>query len=134
MSKFGERGGEGMNNNGEISIEIDGIYCPKCNALHPTLFWHKKYDDYIKQSDYIDRIIKAYERFGATISEDDAYKNFVEYLLTLEIDKTKTEGKCVVCSAKTSFINKRTNHYVCSDECKYMDNLENRVNNLDNIF
>ena len=112
-----------MKNNGEISIEIDGIYCPKCNMFHPTLFWHEKYDDYINQSDYINRIIKGYERFGATINNDDAYKNFVEYLLALGIDKNKIEGKCVVCSAKTSFINKRTNHYVCSHECKYTDNL-----------
>ena len=110
-----------MNNNGEVSIEIDGIYCPKCNTLHPTLFWHEKYDEYINQSDYIHKIIKAYERFGETISNEDAYKNFTEYLLAKEIDKTKTEGRCVVCSAKTSFINKGTNHYVCSDECQYTD-------------
>lgn len=113
-------------NNREISIEIDGIYCPKCNDLHPTLCWHDRYDDYINQSDYINRIIKACERFGVTISNDDAYKKIIEYLLALEIDKTETIGKCVVCSAKTSFINKRTNHYVCSDECKYADNEENQ--------
>ncbi|MBQ4087660.1 MAG: hypothetical protein IJC78_05375 [Clostridia bacterium] len=114
-----------MNNNGGNLIEIDGIYCQKCNTLHPTLFWHEKYDDYINQSDYIDSITEAYKRFGTIISNEGAYKNFVEYLLTLEIDKIETEGKCVVCSAKTSFINKRTNHYVCSDVCKYTDNSEN---------
>ena len=124
LSNFVEKE-NGMKNNEGISIEIDGIYCPKCNTFHPTLFWHKKYDYYINQSDHIDRISKSYERFGATISNEDAYNNFVEYLMALEIDKTKTEGRCVVCSAKTSFINKRTNHYVCSDECKYTDNLEN---------
>ena len=29
-----------------IKIEIDGIWCKKCQELHPTLFWHEKYNDY----------------------------------------------------------------------------------------
>ena len=29
-----------------ICIEPDGIWCKKCQKMHPTLFWHEKYNDY----------------------------------------------------------------------------------------
>lgn len=109
----------------EISVEINGIFCPKCNTLHPTLFWHEKYDDYIAETKYIEKLINAHERFELTIGKDDAQRNFLGYLETLEIKKTKSTNKCVNCSAKTSFKNKKTNNYVCSDECKYADNQKN---------
>ncbi len=110
----------------ENSIEIDGIFCPKCNTLHPTLFWHEKYDDYIDETKYIEKLIKANKRFGSVVSKDDIQRDFIRYLKTLEIDKTKISGECVICTAKTSFKNKKTNNYVCSDECRYADNEENQ--------
>ena len=110
----------------ENSIKIDGIFCQQCNALHPTLFWHEKYDDYIDETKYIEKLIKTNERFGLIISKDDAQRDFLGYLETLEIDKTNMPDKCVICTAKTSFKNKKTNNYVCSDECRYADNEENQ--------
>ena len=30
-----------------INCVLDGIWCPKCKTLHPTLYWHNKYNDYL---------------------------------------------------------------------------------------
>lgn len=29
-----------------VNIILDGCGCPKCKDFHPTVFWHKKYDEY----------------------------------------------------------------------------------------
>lgn len=105
----------------KISIEIDGVYCPKCNDMHPTLMWHEKYNDYISKTKHVDSIIKSCKIFGVNISLDTAYKNYAEHLNFLGIDETEIIKKCVMCSAETRFKNIKTNNYVCSNKCRYAD-------------
>lgn len=33
---------------GDVDIEIDGFWCKKCEELHPTLYWHEKFDEYLR--------------------------------------------------------------------------------------
>lgn len=74
-----------------LDIEIDSFWCSKCQKLHPYSKWHEKYDDYLPQS------------FGAPSA--------LIYAM---------EGVCVKCGSKTHFKNKKTNNYVCSNECFYL--------------
>ena len=105
-----------------IDIEIDGVYCPKCNDLHPTLMWHKKYNDYLNKDEWIQEYKEALLRFKLEISDTEAIERYYEHIEALDIIQKDYSGECIVCSTLTSFINKKTGNFVCSDECKYKDN------------
>ena len=97
-----------------IDIEIDGIWCPECRKLHPTLFWHDKYDTY-ELNRYERWIMEKKKRpklFENADYEDDLPVKDLE-----ECDM----GKCVICGALTHFRRLSNKHYVCCDECKYAD-------------
>lgn len=97
-----------------INIEIDGIWCKKCQELHPTLFWHEKYNDYE---------LNRKEKWKEMMKKHFPNEN-VEYKDTLPIknlEECKEQGSCIICNTLTYFKHTITNHYVCSDECKYKD-------------
>ncbi len=106
----------------EIDIEVDGIYCSKCNKLHPTLFWHEKYCNYLDKEKWIENHQKTIHKFlniyDGVIDCNLAYK---KELTIRNLFLSNVEGNCVICGCKTIFVNSKTNNYVCSDECKYTD-------------
>lgn len=110
-----------MNKKG-IDIEIDGIYCPKCNTLHPTLMWHEKYDNYLNKSQWIKVHKKSLLRFQIETSDDQVIKLYTEHLSSMGLLLADHSDKCIICSSTTQFINTSSGHFICSDECKYEDN------------
>ena len=83
------------------------------------------FEDEIKwkrETKYIESIVQACRKLGENICLDSARKNYGEYLQFLEIEEWEATGKCVVCSTRTRFKNIKTNNYVCSDGCRYVDN------------
>lgn len=95
-----------------INIEIDGIWCPKCREMHPSLFWHNKYNDYLK--DRKERYYKNLERF---YKEKNLIPEFEDNLERLGLCET-VEGKCVICRSLTNFKSIETGNYICCNECK----------------
>ena len=97
-----------------INVKLDGIYCKECNTLHPTLFWHKKYNDYElnREENYHKMMIKHFPNIEYTYKDNLYIKN---------LEETKELNECVICKTLTYFKHISTNNYVCSDECKYKD-------------
>ena len=106
----------------EVSIEIDGIYCPQCKSLHPTLYWHEKFDDYLDEKKYIKKLADAYKKMGVIVSNKQIQTHFSQHLEMVGIKRALNTNKCIVCNSTTQFKNIKTNNFVCSNECKYMDN------------
>lgn len=100
-----------------VNIEMDGIYCPKCRDLHPTLFWHDKYNDYLMPSICYDKQRVACARIGYTYSDEECRETYQKGLEFKQIKLMKHVGECVVCFAVTNFIDINTEQFVCSDEC-----------------
>lgn len=98
-----------------VDIKIDGIWCKKCKALHPTLMWHEKYDDYELNKDKVEEDIKKH------FSNYDLKTNRSKILKIKELCIQEEQKPCNICGCKTFFTNMKTSHYVCSDECKYID-------------
>ena len=107
-----------------VDIEIDGIYCDKCNTLHPTLFWHDKYVDYLDKEKNIKDALKIARRFHVAFTEKEAEEQYNQSLRIRDLRLSNSTGTCAVCASKTKFISTNTDHYVCSDECRYADNIE----------
>lgn len=63
-----------------VNIEIDGIYCPKCNDLHPTLSWHEKYIDYLNENQWITNHIQTVKRFRIECSEAETQTEYQSIL------------------------------------------------------
>ena len=105
----------------EVNIEIDGIYCPQCKVLHPTLMWHEKYNDYLDKDTYIKECIISLKRFNINETDGELLKSYYDYLKAKGIELSQESHKCCICGCNTRFINKKTSHYVCSDECQYQD-------------
>ncbi len=103
-----------------IDIVPDGVPCKKCNTMHPTLYWHKLYDDYMKiEKDYIVYIKELYKKFGEEISDDKALNNYYEHMETLNLVYCEKAGRCAVCKTNTHYKHIKTQNFVCSDKCKY---------------
>ena len=100
-----------------VNIEIDGIYCPKCKELHPTLFWHDKYNEYLMPSDCYEKHRAIGARFGITYSDEECQEEYQKRLDSMQIKLMEYERKCTICNAVTKFMTTNTNQYVCSDEC-----------------
>lgn len=105
-----------------INIELDGIYCPKCNDLHPTLNWHEKYDDYLTEDIWTESYLRALKRFSEKSSPQELHERYESNLKSLGIIISGNKEPCSICGEYTEFVNVETNHYVCSDECRYKDN------------
>lgn len=114
-----------MKNGGhEIGIIIDGIYCPKCRELHPTLFWHEKYDDYKDtkpEEVWIKEHIMRARVYGFNCTKEQARLLYREEKRRSPVCRMEKAGKCAVCAYPTRFIHKATGRFVCSDECRYED-------------
>ena len=103
-----------------IDIKLDGIYCKECNELHPTLFWHKLYDDYIKaKEECIPFFKEAAKRFGEAITDEEALELYYINMNIRGLEYSKESGKCVVCKTNTHYKLIETKNFVCSDKCKY---------------
>lgn len=112
------------NSRHEIDIILDGIYCPRCRDLHPTLFWHNKYEDYIEtksEETWIAEQIQRAKRFGFECSEETAREMYLADKQSSPIYRAKESGKCQMCFESTHFVHKATGNYICSDECRYAD-------------
>ena len=31
------------NDRGCVNVEIDGVFCKKCNEMHPSMYWHEEF-------------------------------------------------------------------------------------------
>ena len=89
-----------------IDIEIDGVWCPKCKTLHPTLYWHEKYDNWL---------VKRKEKHPEICQRFGINTNYLDGMSVIE----SKGGKCVVCGCDTDYADKKTRVSVCSDECRY---------------
>ena len=92
---------------GEVNVVIDGIFCNKCNVMHPTLYWHEKYNDYLPKRK--EKHAMLAEKYGVT----------THYLSALGLMEATTEVECVICGAPTNYKSVDNNGYVCCDECRY---------------
>ncbi len=88
---------------GDVDIEIDGFWCKKCEELHPTLYWHEKFDEYLrnrrKEWDYQKNI------------RPNLFKNAVyqDCLPNLGLTEQSFQEACVSCGELTYFTSlKRT--------------------------
>ena len=102
-----------------VDIEIDGFYCEKCKELHPTLFWHKLYNEYIKkEKDFIPYIKQINERFGNKITDREAMKLYQEYRTSFGVEFCAKPQSCIVCGTNTHYKLVGTDKFICSDNCK----------------
>ena len=100
-----------------INVEIDLLPCNKCNKWHPTLYWHDKYDDYLldRYEKWLESKKKRPKLFKGAV--------YVDSLPAKGLEERELQGNCCVCGHKTYFVSVRTKRYVCSDECRYIDEL-----------
>lgn len=102
-----------------ITVDIDGVYCPKCKDLHPTLYWHKKYMDYLTKSDSYESYRKAGARFGVVFTDEECEKEYLFHLKNRKIICKDEAGNCTICGCQTNFMSSEKGQYICSDECHY---------------
>ena len=103
-----------------LNIEIDGFYCKECNDIHPTLYWHKIYDEYMKtKEEAIPYYKKVFARLGETVTDDDALFLYYKNMTICGLEYSEKNGKCVICGTRTHYMLIDTNKYICSDKCKY---------------
>ena len=69
----------------------------------------------ISKNDY-----NSVTKFDLT-NEQNCIKYYYDYLKAKGIELSQESHKCCICGCNTRFINKKTSHYVCSDECQYQD-------------
>ena len=103
-----------------IMIYDDGVWCTKCRKFHPTLFWHKPYEEYATWKHEDEIWEETRKRFHLTDEQVDECRS--ENLRHRSFRETDTLGNCVVCGAETHFVSKKTSNYVCRDQCLYEDN------------
>ncbi len=104
-----------------VDIKNEKYFCKKCSAYHPTHTWHDKYDESFDKSNFVKNNWEICKRFVPDIPKSKAIKNYHATLKAKNIMWHDKTGECAICGAKTHFTNTCTNHYVCSDECKYKD-------------
>ncbi|HEM5988478.1 TPA: hypothetical protein U2B37_000552 [Streptococcus suis] len=101
---------------GEVDIEIDGFWCKKCEELHPTLYWHEKFDEYLRNRreewDYQKNIRP--NLFKTAVYQD--------CLPNLGLTEQSFQEACVSCGELTYFTSLKTKQFICSNECNYADN------------
>lgn len=115
-----ERGGDSV----AVNVEIDGIYCPKCKQMHPTLYWHDKYDNYLDFTLWRESYSISLMRLGKVASQEVVDIEYEKNLDIRDLKLSKKQMQCAICAGETFFISKRTSNAVCSDECRYKDKNE----------
>lgn len=108
---------------GVINVEIDGVYCKKCNTMHTNLFWHDKYNELFIENIWSDQHINALKRFGIVCTKHRAKMEYSYTLCVKGIREVSKYNDCMVCGEKTRFKNILTDHFICSDECRYADSM-----------
>ena len=81
----------------EVSIEIDGIYCPKCKVIRPTLLCHEKYNEYLDKYKYIKEHIIISRRFNINESDEELLKFYYDHLNAIGIELSQESNKCCIC-------------------------------------
>ena len=104
-----------------ITVEIDGVYCKKCGQMHPTLLWHKKYNDYATDEVTRPKIRAAMKHFRPQITDEEVAHAIEENRKYKFYEEKITSAPCAICGEQTYFISKLTGHRTCSDECLYQD-------------
>ncbi len=103
-----------------LDLEMDGFYCKECNDLHPTLFWHKLYDDYKRTKEEAIIFFKENAKtFGKTITDEDALGFYYKNMCLVGLEYSEEMGECVICKNKTHYKGIKTKQFICSDKCKY---------------
>lgn len=100
-----------------VNIILDGCWCPKCKDFHPTVFWHKKYDEY--ELDRYEQFLEM-KRKRPQLMKDAVYTDHLPSKGLVEHSESK---KCAICGTMTHFSSIKTGRYVCSDECKYKEEI-----------
>ena len=109
----------------------DGIWCPDCRKFHPTIMWHRKYNEKDSQICFREKIKrKSGERpklFGILDHMSEAEKNrILEEVIAANLENKPIAdaeiGECVICGSPTAFISKQTGRHICSDECLHKEN------------
>lgn len=85
----------------KVSIEIDGIYCPKCNVIHSTLMWYEKYNDYLDKDEYIKECIIVSKRFDINETDEEQLKFYYDHLNAIGIELSQEFNKCCICDYDT---------------------------------
>lgn len=116
------KGKRDMNNKehdkGCVNVEIDGIFCKKCNEMHPSMYWHEAFENYLNEEEWVQTYMRTLQRFQQAPSMERAKSEYAEMLEVHGICHLCEEGVCFVCGRETSFIDGNTIRYVCSEECK----------------
>lgn len=113
-----------------VCVEIDGIYCPKCRDFHPTLYWHRKYNEYLMPSQCYKSHRAARARFGAKTSDEECQADYQQRLEWKKINYIENAGTCVICSTTTNFMVVDRGEYICSDECLSKMSEHLRIRNI----
>ena len=101
---------------GEVDIEIDGFWCKECEELHPTLFWHEKFDNYLRNRR---EVWEQQKKARPNLFKDALYE---DRLPILGLTEQRHRGTCVSCGHLTYFTSLKTKQFICSNECNYADN------------
>jgi len=110
---------------GGIDVELDGFPCNECQSFHPTLTWHKKYNDYLlEDAIWVGKYREALLKYGLDQFAIEAQKQFEKRLEWKRILMSDHVDVCVVCSSPTCFYDSLTGRYICSDECHHKDGYE----------
>ena len=95
----------------------DGVYCPQCKDVHPTLKWHEKYDDYemreTMRAEWEAAVAKRPNLLGGTLFEDFYRWN------SRGLVEHEESSPCAVCGCATHFSDPDSGFCVCGDECRY---------------
>ena len=96
-----------------VTVKIDGIWCKKCRKNHPTLYWHKKYDEYELNRK------ERWEKVALRIHIDK--ETYQDNLFVKGLVEVAEPGNCNICGCLTHFKTIETDNFVCGDECKYKE-------------
>lgn len=99
----------------EINIEIDGVYCPRCNDLHPTLLWHERYDNYAKAEIRLAEWQRARAERSLLFGDCDPPAVSSACFGVVENDR---KAPCVMCGVTTCFTDEESGERVCCAECR----------------
>lgn len=93
-----------------INIWIDRIPCKTCGKLHPTLLWHKYYDEYVWSPERLEYEKQKRPKLLGNLT-------YEKYITQKKLIYSEVNGICK-CGKVTHFKDIKTGKYVCSDKCR----------------
>lgn len=99
----------------EINIEIDGVYCSRCNDLHPTLLWHERYDDYARAETRLAEWLRLRAERPWLLGDCEPPDMSSACFGVVEND---WKAPCVMCGNATYFTDEESGERVCCAECR----------------